>query len=321
MVDTVITDTAAADTTTTETNTTATETQAVETQQTNAATETQATTTTTTEQKAAPDDWATLRAKIAGEDEKVLKRLSRYGTLEEAIRAGVEAQNKIGSIKAANKPGKDATPEEMAAYREANGIPESPDKYEVNLPNGIVVGEADKPFLDAFLKTAHEENLTPAQVNKLAATQLELKEKEVQARAEKDAQSLEEAQKALNSPEVWGSEAKLNINMITSLLDTAPKGVKEQLLGARMGDGTPLGNHVDTLKWLASIARERNPLATVVPGSGSNAQQALESEMMKLEKMMTDSASDYWKGPAAEKNQARYRDLVNAKMNWDKKKG
>jgi hypothetical protein len=320
MVDTVI-DPAPETTTTTTTDAPAVETPTTAApESTTPSTAAPATTAPAAEPKAAPDDWATLRAKIAGEDEKVLKRLSRYGTLEEAIKAGVEAQNKIGSVKAANKPGKDATPEEMAAYREANGIPESPDKYEVNLPNGIVVGEADKPFLDAFLKTAHEENLTPAQVNKLAATQLELKEKEVQARAEKDAQSLEEAQKALNSPEVWGSEAKLNINMITGLLDTAPKGVKEQLLGARMGDGTPLGNHVDTLKWLASIARERNPLATVVPGSGSNAQQALESEMMKLEKMMSDSTSDYWKGPAAEKNQARYRDLVNAKMNWDKKK-
>jgi hypothetical protein len=269
-------------------------------------------TTATTETKAAPvDDWASMRAKLAGEDTKVLKRLERYGTLQEAIKAGVEAQNKIGSMSA--RPGKDASPEEIAAYRELNGIPESADKYEFNLPDGIVLGEADKPYVDAFTKVAHEENLTPAQVNKLAAAHLEMREKDIQARAIADHESHVNADAALKSPEVWGSEVQLNLNLINGMLDGAPQGVKEQLFGARMADGSPLGNHVPTLQWLATMARELNPMATVVPGSGANAQQAMESEISKLEGWMADGSSEYWKGPNSEKNQSRYRDLVEAR--------
>jgi hypothetical protein len=259
-------------------------------------------------------DWASIRTKMAGSDEKLLKQLSRYGTLDEAVKAGIEAQKKLAATRSVAKPGPDSTPEELAAYRAANGIPESPDKYEVALPNGIVVGDDDKPFLDAFLNTAHGLNLTPEQVNSLAATQLELKEKEVQARALRDLESKEKAAEELRSPDVWGSEVKLNVNLITGWLDSAPEGVKEQLLGARLADGTPLGNHVPTLKWMASQAREINPMATVVPGSGSNAQQALEGELDNIKKLMADHKSDYWKGPKAAKMQARFRELVEVQQ-------
>lgn len=277
-------------------------------------TDTAASTATTAEAKPEPLDWASIRTKVAGADEKMLKQLSRYGTLDEAIKAGISAQTKLAQSRSTAKPGPDSSPEELAAYRAANGIPESPDKYEVALPNGIIVGDDDKPFMDAFLQTAHEENLTPSQVNKLAAKQLELKEKEVQARALRDLETKEAAAEELRSPDVWGSEVKLNVNLITGWLDSAPQGVKDQLLGARLADGTPLGNHVPTLKWMASQAREINPMATVVPGSGSNAQQALESEMDNIKKLMGDTKSEYYKGPKAAKMQARYRELVEVQQ-------
>jgi hypothetical protein len=275
----------------------------------------------TTETKAAPaaDDWATLRTKLAGDDEKMLKRLSRYGTMQEAFKAGVEAQNKIGSLKSTNKPAEDATPEELTAYRAANGIPESPDKYEIALPNGMVVGDADQPLVDAFLKDAHAANIDPKTVNKFLATQLEIKEKFVQDRAEKDLQSLAEAREALSSPDVWGSEVKLNVNLISSFLDTAPKGVKELISNARGADGLPIANNVAVLQWLATTARELNPMATVVPGSGSNSAQVVEAELAKLTKMMGDQKSEYWKGPSSEKNQQRFRELVDAQQKWKAK--
>lgn len=258
-------------------------------------------------------DWASARTKIAGADEKLLARLSRYGTMDEAIKAGLSAQDKLATTRSAAKPGKDATPDELAAYREANGIPESPDKYEFNLPNGIVLGEADKPYADAFTKVAHDLNLPADAVNKIAAVHLELREQEIQQRATADVQSKINCDAALRSADVWGSETNLNLNLIQGMLDGAPAGVKEQLIDARMADGTPLGNHIPTLQWLATMAREQNPMATVVPGSGANAQQALESEISKLEGMMADTSGEYWKGPNADKNQSRYRDLITAR--------
>lgn len=305
-VDEITTDTATVDTTTTTAPNTAP----------NTAPETPA--APSPEKQAAPGtDWASVRTKIAGEDEKLLKQLSRYGTMEEAIKAGLSAQEKIAKTRA-TRPGKDASPEELAAYREANGIPGSPEGYEIDLPNGIVLGESDKPYTDAFLKIAHKHHLPPEAANEIAATQLELREAEIAERSQRDAESLSSAHETLSKPEEWGSELKLNMNMIRGLLETAPSGVRENLEASRAADGTPLGNHVPTLKWLASLAREINPLATVVPGSGSNSQQALESELSKLEGMMADGSSEYWKGLNAEKNQARYRDLMEVKLKLGK---
>ena len=40
--------------------------------------------------------------------------------------------------------------------------------------------------------------------------------------------------------------------------------------------------------------------------------QAIAGELEKLTKMMGNRNSDYWKGPNATKNQARFRELTEA---------
>lgn len=264
-------------------------------------------------------DWAKLREQLADGDDKVLKRLSRYATLKDAIKAGVEAQNKIGSIKAIQPITKESTPEEIAAYREAHGIPESPDKYEIKLPDGMVLGEEDKPMVDEFLKLAHENNIPAPVANALIAQQLAAREQLIEQQEAKDSQDLIDARKTLTSNDVWGSEAKLNINLINNMLDGAQPGLKEQLMGARLANGKLLGNDPDALLWLASVARDLNPLATVTPSSGMSTLQTVEEEIASLEKLMGDSNSDYWKGPNAQAKQDRYRALVEAKLKMQSK--
>src|SRR3990167_11368320 len=67
------------------------------------------------------DGW---REKIAGTDEKLLKRLERYPSVKAATDALIEAQTKIrsGEVKFTLKDS--ATPEEIATWRKDNGIPE-----------------------------------------------------------------------------------------------------------------------------------------------------------------------------------------------------
>lgn len=257
-------------------------------------------------------DWATLRADYAKGDEKVLKRLERYSSQEAVLDALIAAQNKIASGTLKQALPKDATPEQLADWRTENGIPESPEKYEVELEGGRTLGEADKPIVDDFLKQAHAQNMTPEQVSKTVSWYMAEQERQVEARHQMDAEHRAKAEETLRQE--WGSEFKLNNNMINGLLDMAPEGVKDQLLGARLADGTPLGNDPATLRFLANLAREVNPVATVVPGSGGNAMQAIESEMGDLEKMMGDRKSEYWKGPKSATLQARYRDLVSVKQ-------
>jgi hypothetical protein len=224
----------------------------------------------------------------------------------------IAAQNKIASGGLKAPLAEDATPEQLAEWRAENGIPAAPEEYDTTLPDGLVIGEADKPIVDAYLKAAHDANLTPEQVKGNLAWYFAEQERQIEEQAQRDTEALSKGEETLR--EVWGSEAKLNKGLINGLIATAPEGVADLLLGARLGDGTPLGSHPNTLRWLADIARKVNPVATVVPGSGENAAAVIETELAALEKMMPDKNSGYWKGPTAEKNQARYRDLITAKQ-------
>ena len=259
----------------------------------------------------APDEWAALRTKIAKGDEKLEKRLARYSSVESMAEALIAAQNKIASGGLKEPLPKDATPEQLAAWREDNGIPEAPEGYDVTLPDGLVIGEQDQPLVDDYLKIAHSQNQTPEQVKANLAWFFETQERQIEEQNNADLEAKETGEATLK--EVWGGEAKLNKNLIRGLIDSAPAGVAEELLGARLASGIPLGSHPDTLRWLSDLARQVNPVATVVPGAGANASQAIETEIGKIEGLMRDKQSTYWKGSGAQAMQERYRQLIDVK--------
>lgn len=259
-----------------------------------------------------PTDWATIRTKIANGDEKLEKRLARYSSVESLAQALIAAQNKIsdGSLKSALP--KDATPEQLAQWREENGIPADPKDYDLTLPDGLLIGEEDQPIVDEFVALAHSKNMTPDQVKDSIAWYMNLQEQQAEEQASADLAAKEQATTAVK--EMWGSEYDINKNLIKGLVAQAPDGAADLILSARLADGTPMMSHAPTLRWLADLARTVNPTATVVPGSGQNAAQAIENELADIQKLMGDKQSDYWKGPKAEKMQERYRQLISVQQ-------
>lgn len=254
-------------------------------------------------------DWAAIRTKIANGDEKLEKRLARYSSVESLAQALIAAQAKIsdGSLKSALP--KNATPEQIATWREENGIPADPTGYDLTMPDGLIIGEEDKPVVDEFIKHAHGLNLTPEQAKANVAWYLGVQEQQAEALANADLEAREAGENAIR--ELWGAEAKLNKQLIVNFIDTAPDGVGDLIKTARLGDGTPLASNPAVLRWLADSARAINPVATVVPGAGSNAAQAIETELAGIVKLMGDKKSDYWVGPQSAKMQERYRQLVD----------
>mgnify|MGYP000879352099 CR=1 FL=1 len=263
-------------------------------------------------------DWASIREKAANGDDKILKRLSRYSTIEEALKAGADAQNRLNSTKSLVRPDDKATPEEIKAYREANGVPESVDGYKVELPEGMVLGDQDQPAVDAFLKVAHEHHIPPKVANAIIAQQLQIQQTMYEAQAEADEASRIEGSKALK--EAWGQESAANVNLITTMLEEALPGVKDNLLGARLADGTLLANNPDVLKFLASTARTINPLSTFGSVPGATTLTDIDTRIGELSKMAGDRNSDYWRGPRAEALQKELRDLNERKVLLSSKK-
>lgn len=75
----------------------------------------------------------------------------------------VNAQKMIGA-KAVQIPGDNATDEEVAAFYNKLGRPESADKYEIKLPDGKVL---DDGFAKGLKETAHKAGLNPKQLQNL----------------------------------------------------------------------------------------------------------------------------------------------------------
>ena len=252
-----------------------------------------------------PDDW---REKIAGTDEKELARLQRLAAptdLYKSYRA-LEQRVSSGELKA-NKPFPDkGTPEEQNAWRKEQGIPEAPDKYEIKL-EGREIGEDDKPLIDSFLKEVHAVNMPPAQAKAAVAAYYKIQDEAVKKAQDAEAEKVRVTEDTLRAE--WGNDYRRNLSVVDGFLDgyvSAESPMKGQIKNAVKGNA-------EFAKLMARVALEINPAATVAPNAGANLASSIDDEIAQLEKMMPNKQSDYWKGPSAEKNQARYRELLTAR--------
>lgn len=247
-----------------------------------------------------PDDW---REKAAGGDEKKLKRLGTYASPQALADALIEAQNRIskGDLKSALP--KNPTQEQLTAWREANGIPETSDKYDIK---ELKLDDTDKNLIAKYLNAAHGTNQTPEQVKASLSAYKEAREIAATERQNQDLQIKTDAEDTLRGE--WGNDYRRNISLISGLMDSAPQGIKDRLFSGRLYDGTPIGSDPDILRFLVGIALERNPTGTVVPNSGANMMQSVDEEIAKIEKTMRENRSEYNRN---EKMQERYRNLLD----------
>jgi hypothetical protein len=251
------------------------------------------------------NDW---RQKYAGEDEKLLKRLERYASPKAAIDALLEAQKKISAGEVVKPLAKDATPEQVNEWRKANGVPEKPDAYFDKLPDGLVLGEEDKPIFASFAETMLEKNVPTEVMHEVVRWYQKFTDDQAANLADVENSSKAAVEDALR--EEWGADYRANLNMVNALLDSAPKGVKDSVLGARMPDGTPLGNDANLVRWLAATARELNPAATLVPGTGMTATRGIEDRIAEIDKVMRTNRREYMRDT---KMQEEYRQLLSAR--------
>jgi hypothetical protein len=255
------------------------------------------------------DDAPDWRVQLAGDDAKLLTFLGRY----QSPKAFVEAAKKDReNTRNGFKPlSEDPSESELQAYRKNFSVPEAPEGYLEKLSNGLVVGDDDRPIVDKFLTAMHGAN-APAAVTDAALQAY------YQIVAEQDASIAERVSAATQATEDelredWGGDYRRNSNALDSYIETLPAEVQSFLNEGFGPDGIPRKGNAAVSRWLAGLALEANPLATVVPGTGTNAATAIADEIADLEGMMGNRNSEYWKGPKAAKHQARYLELVSAR--------
>jgi hypothetical protein len=260
-----------------------------------------------------PQDW---RARFAGDDADALKRLERFQAPADVFKSYRELERRVssGELKAPPKPlAKEASPEQAAAWRKEQGLPDSAEAFVkgLALPNGVVPGEADRDMLEAFADTAFKNNWNGDQFNQAVAWYYEQQDARQAQQIERDEAFRQTALIELGKE--WGPQQfQVNLNAMQNMLALFPQGVADSLLAGRMADGSRIGDNPGVLRALVHLARELNPAATVLPAGGDLSAKGIEGRMAEIQKMMGDYRSDYWQGPRAADLQKEFRELVEA---------
>lgn len=255
------------------------------------------------------------RDEVAGDDDKFKSQLERFTTPQDFGKSFREAQQKIrsGELKQ-EPPGEDADEKDLAAYREANGIPLEAKGYLEKLPEGLVLGEDDLPIAERFAAALHAKHAPPEMMHALIQEYDKFKQDEQDVLAEADHTHREETEDALRQE--WQGDYRANLNLVGSLLEsTFGEEAKEQLMNGRYPDGRAFMNDPKVLQGLADIARKLNPIAQLTR-PGGDPQQTLDDEIGQIEKFMREHRSAYNKD---DKMQARLRQLYDIRTQHQQK--
>lgn len=257
-----------------------------------------------------PETW---REEMSGGDAKELERLKRFAAPGDIYKGFREAEAKITSGAVKSTLPENATAEQLATFRKENGIPETPDKYEIKLSNGVVVGEADKPIVGKYLERMHKANMSPAAVNAALDSYYALQAEQTAAREKADGEFRDASLLALGKE--YGPELQRNLTGVQNMLGKHfPGDAAAQILAARTPDGKRIGDIPGIVQGFVSLMRDANPGATLVPAGTTNIGKSVSDRLGELRGMMGDPSSKYWKGADAAKFQQEFRDLVTAEQ-------
>lgn len=273
------------------------------------------TATDTTDTKTADDttkttdapDW---RIKLAGDDKEFLKRLGRFSDEAAFAKSYRSLETKLSSGEFKRNLPEGATPEEVATWRKENGVPDKPEGYleKLELPNGLVVGEADKPIVAEFAAAALESNMDPKQLSGLVAKYYAIQDAQQAQRDDDDAKFKTDSEEALRAD--WqGADFRRNLTAVNNLIATFPGDLSTNLLAARTPEGRKLGDDPTFIKQLAQLARELNPLAPLVPAGTTDAGKTAQGELDEIRKYAREKPEEY---NADKKIQARRLELTEA---------
>jgi hypothetical protein len=170
------------------------------------------------------DDWAARRERIArkwagndGEKFKQAKRqIDRFASEDNLLGSYLDLRTKLSRGELLPALPEDADEAEIADYRKKAGIPETPDGYELQFPEGMEAPESAKEQLAILAKAAHDLNGDPRVVKGLWNTYLQIQEADAQRRYEAAQEKYIET-KALFRSE-WGRDYPRNEKATNSFI-------------------------------------------------------------------------------------------------------
>lgn len=196
-----------------------------------------------------PSDW---RERWAGGDEQALKSLKRWASPDNVFKSWLDLRKKMGAGQLAPALPEGADEGEVASYRKAAGIPESPDGYEIAFPEGVEAGETQLAQLAAFKQAMHGANIPPAHVKAAFDTYIKIQQEEGQRQYDTARQAVEDGRVELRSE--YGRDFTRNLRIANNLIAEHAGEKAPELMALRLADGRALGAHPDFVRFVVAAA-------------------------------------------------------------------
>jgi len=261
----------------------------------------------------APENWRqdavdNMRLNDPEAATRELKRLERFKTPQDWLKATYEADRKIRKGEIQSGLPENATDEQLAEYRTAHGIPDEATGYELDLGEGVTLSDSDQAIIDTMLPAAHAANLPNDAMSGLSKAFFEARAKQAAERHTQDELDKQTTDKLLR--EEWQSDFQANTNIFSAFVAGLPEDARQEFSNMRGPGGKGLANNPAIINSIVDLMRKADPTVTVVPPNDGNPLKTMDDELASLNKMMSEEPDKWYKDQEA---QRRWRELTDAK--------
>lgn len=246
-----------------------------------------------------PENW---RDQLAGSDDKLKGLLGRYTTPDAFAKAFKELRTAYDSRKPAKgeDPGElpeNATPEQIAAYRKAKGVPDKPEDYEFEIQEGRELGEGEYEIFMDFAKAMHDQAVPKDIVKGISSWFLDYQEIVAQKAADMAYQARQNTEENLRAE--WGGDYRANVNLMSNVLQEHLGSDANAFLSKTFTDGSRLGDNETFVRLMAELSRKVGGSSAELYTTDVNTSgKGLETRRSELMKMMNDpdpiTRKKYW---------------------------
>lgn len=212
-------------------------------------------------------------------DDKLRGSVEKYNSLDDMIKAhnhlGGELRTRVAL------PSEDASDEEIDAYREAVGVPETADDYVLPDIEGYEYSEDDLAELEQWGEWALNNNIPQQAFMELIRSRVEDK---FAVQAEHEKILIAEQEKADNAlRDEWGGDYDSNMeNAARAAHQFGGEAFVEALESIETDEGQLLGDLPEVVRFLSSVGRlmeEHNPAMLTTPNERMSVQEEINSIM------------------------------------------
>lgn len=232
----------------------------------------------------------------ATEREKALNVMKRYASPSEVAKANLSMRQRVSSGEYTRQLPPDATEEQVKEWRAEQGLPETPDGYELPVTLDGKLEDMDdnaKAVYQGWQKQFHDLNVKPEIATQLVEYANTIVEAQMEAQAEADAKRAEMSEDTLRTD--WGPDFRNNLALAKGVLSKSlgEEGMKS-FLDARLPDGTLMKHSPEIAKFLVDAARGSG-LTSSYEGGAAVGEQDLMAKKAEIEGLLKTNMAEYKK--------------------------